>query len=93
MRQIGLLGGVALTLLVAAGAAHARCADDLKDLQTRIARAQKSKPTPPQAYAAAKILQKFNDSQSSDEVDCYNAVARARRALTAPPPEPQQAQQ
>ena len=78
----------AVALLLAAGAAQARCADDLQALQTRVAHATRVNPTP-QSAAAAKVLQKFTESGNGDEVDCYNAVARARRALTAAPPEDQ----
>jgi hypothetical protein len=88
MRIYGLalaLAGVALML--AQERAQARCADDLAALQTRVDRATKMQPPPPGAAAAAKTLQKFNDSDSQDEVDCYNTLARARRALAAPPPE------
>ncbi len=89
MRKRGYLGGLAaMALLAMALPAHARCADDLDALQTRIARLEKQHPPPPQAFAAAKILKKLAESQSSDEVDCYNAVARAKRVLRETPPEP-----
>ena len=78
----------ALALLLAAAAAEARCADDMQALQTRIARAARENPSA-QTAAAAKVLKKFAESTNSDEVDCYNAVARARRALTAPPAQEQ----
>jgi hypothetical protein len=87
MRQTGIPGIIALAILVAAaGAAEARCADDLKALQARVDRAQKVNPSA-QSAAAAKILQQLNDSPTADEVQCDNAVASARRALNAPPAE------
>jgi hypothetical protein len=77
--------------------AQARCADDLTTLQARVERAQKMRPAPDGAAEAAKVLKKFNESDNKDEVDCYNAVARARRALATAPPDaaaqPGQAQQ
>ncbi len=80
-----LLGGVAL--------AQARCADDLKELQARVDREQKRQPTA-QTAAAAKELKKVDENlKQMDEVDCYNAVTRVRRALTAPPPPALKAQQ
>lgn len=91
MQRIGIIGGVALAALVAASAAEARCAEDLDALQTRIYRSLKQHPTA-QGYAAAKILQKYQESPSSDEVSCFNALARARQAFTASTP-PQEAQE
>ena len=77
-----------IALLAMALPAQARCADDLGTLQARIARLEKQHPPPPQAFKAGKILKKLEESQSSDEVDCYNAVARAKRVLRETPPEP-----
>lgn len=77
-----------VALLAMALPAQARCADDLDALQAKIARLEKQHPPPPQAFAAGKVLQKFAESPSSDEVDCYNAVARAKRILREKPPEP-----
>lgn len=92
MRPTGRRLLAALVVLLAlSGVAEARCADDLKALQARVDRAQKQKPTP-QSAAAAKILQRFNQSTTTDEVACYSAVGRAQRALAerpAGPPEPQ----
>jgi hypothetical protein len=77
---------VVALLVAATGVAQARCADDLKEFQTRLERTAKAKPTP-QTAAAAKELKRYgNDAKQSDEVDCYNALARARRALNAPGP-------
>ncbi len=88
MRRIGLvLTGALAALILAQGPAQARCADDLAALQARVDRATKLHPEPPGAAAAAKVLNKFAQGDSQDEVDCYNAVARARRALAQAPPE------
>lgn len=75
-------------LLVSADVAMARCSDDAADFNARIDHDLKIKPSP-QVSAAAKVMQKLNENiKNMDEVDCYNALARARRALkTAPPPE------
>lgn len=86
MRSIAVVLPVALAaLLLAREPAQALCADELSALQARVDRAQKMHPPPPGAAAAAKVLQKFNESDSQDEVDCFNAVAKARRALNSPP--------
>ncbi len=78
---------LALVLLVGgAGVAQARCADELGELRLRVAREQKQRPTP-QSAAAAKELKKADENANRmDEVDCYNALDRARRALNAPAP-------
>ena len=69
------------------GLAEARCADDFKALQDRVARQMKQQPAPAQVAAAAKQLNKAADDMNRmDEVDCYNAVARIRRTLATPPP-------
>ena len=88
MRLHGL--AVALAVVLAPVAAEARCADDLQALQTRVERQAKMTPSA-QTTQAAKILKQLNDNEAADEVDCYNALARARRALTAAPK--QQAEQ
>ena len=81
---------VAMALVIGgSGMAQARCADDLKELQARIDREKLRQPTPPPVMAAAKELQKANANMAQmDEVDCYNAVAHARRTLATPPPAP-----
>jgi hypothetical protein len=89
--------GLAL-LIVATGLAQARCVDEAKDLTERVNREQKLKPTA-QTAAAAKELQKLDlkpkpgvdTKPRMDEVDCYNTLARARRAFSAtsePQPKP-----
>lgn len=77
-------------LSVGVDAASASCTEDAALLQARINRDLKTKPGP-QVQAAAKEMQKINmkmNEGTMDEVDCYNALARARRALNAPPPAP-----
>ena len=87
-RESALLG---LALLIAAtGLAQAKCVDEAKDFTERVKREQKLKPTP-QTAAAAKELQKLDlnprpgvdTKPRMDEVDCYNTLARARRAFSA----------
>lgn len=79
---------LALILAVGgSGLAQARCADEFKELQDRVARQVKQHPPPPQAEAAAKQINKAADNMNlMDEVDCYNAVARIRRTLATPAP-------
>ena len=87
MRALGL---VLVLLMASAGPAEARCADEAKELKARVVRAQKLNPTP-QTAAAGKVLKRLDDNANRmDEVDCYNALARARRALDAPPEAPVQ---
>jgi hypothetical protein len=77
---------LAMALLSAGtGAARASCADETKEFKERVERQYKLKPTP-QSAAAAKELQKLDRPYQVDEVECYNTLARARRALAAPPP-------
>jgi hypothetical protein len=88
MRSTGVILMVAFAALALAQTAQAHCTDDLAALQARVDREKKMNPPPPGAAEAAKVLQKFNDSESQDEIDCYNAVARARHALNTPPEAP-----
>lgn len=77
----------ALVLLVAgSGALQAKCADDVKELRARVEHRQKVRPTP-QGLAALKELEQADaDLKHLAELDCYNSVSRARKALRAPPP-------
>jgi hypothetical protein len=84
-----LLGLVLIMSLAGTGVAAARCADDAdaRDLRARVAHDLKIQPSP-QAQAAAKELRRLDtDGDEMDEVDCNNVLARAKRALSAPPPE------
>jgi hypothetical protein len=74
-----------LLLLMSAGGAAARCADDVAAFQVRLDR-EKARPTP-QTEAARKALQQAQkDLSDHAEVDCLNSLARARKALAAPTP-------
>jgi hypothetical protein len=87
MRNIALSVSVALAALILAQAsAQASCADDLVALQARVDKATRMTPVSPGAGAAAKLLQKFNASDTQDEVDCFNTLARARHLLAEAPP-------
>ncbi len=94
MRRVVL----AVVLLVGGtGWAQATCTDDIKDLNTRLEareRFEKSQiaadPVRQQQTVAAR--KELTKAQKSDkdfaELDCLNAVTRARRALNTPPPKP-----
>jgi hypothetical protein len=69
------------------GVAAASCADDLQELMARVDQAKQRQRTP-QTIAASAALHKDNENMKDmDEVDCYNAIARARKLLAAPPPD------
>jgi hypothetical protein len=74
-----------LLVLASVAAAHARCADDMKDVQLQVERAQRTNPTPQSAAAANELKRYFDRSATADEVDCYNTIARVERALKASP--------
>ncbi|HUJ99119.1 MAG TPA: hypothetical protein VLV85_12790 [Stellaceae bacterium] len=80
---------VLLALIASATAAQATCQDDLKDVRLKVDRAQRTHWSP-QTAAAAKELQRYDDSPASadmaDDSACYNTIARVERALNAPPP-------
>lgn len=78
---------LAVVLLVGGtGLAQARCADEVQDLRNRVDLQTKRHATT-QTVAATKELQKADEAvKNKAEVDCYNALARARRALAAPDP-------
>src|SRR5690349_16957746 len=65
---------LAVVLVIgASGAAWARCADDFKELQTRVDHERHRQPPSPQAVAAAKELNKASQNMNNmDEIDCYN---------------------
>ena len=75
---------VALTLGVG-GAAHADCLQDIGQLHEQVDAANAAQPTA-QSRAAARELQKLEQSEAADEIDCYNTLARARTMLAAPLP-------
>jgi hypothetical protein len=73
------------------GGAVAGCADDFQELMTRVDQAKLRQPTP-QTVAASKALHEDAETMPDmDEVDCYNAIARARKLLAAPPPDAEKA--
>ncbi len=75
-----LMGGITF--------AEARCADELKDLSARVERQQKRTPTAQTAAAVKELRRASQDARDMDEIECYNTVARVRRALAAAPPPP-----
>jgi hypothetical protein len=80
---------VLLVLIASATVAQATCEDDMKVVRLKVERAQRTHWSP-QTAAAAKELQRYDDSpESADKADdsaCYNTIARVERALNAPPP-------
>jgi hypothetical protein len=80
---------VLLVLIASATAAWASCEDDMKDVRLKVERAQETHWSP-QTAAAAKELQRYDDSPASadkaDDSACYNTIARVEQALKAPPP-------
>jgi hypothetical protein len=71
-------------LIGAMGAAKADCLKDLGQLREQIDSHQ-ARPTP-QSQAAARELQKLEQNESANEIDCVNTLARARRILSSPVP-------
>jgi hypothetical protein len=80
---------VLLVLIASASAARASCQDEMKDVRLKVERAQRTHWSP-QTAAAAKELQRYDDSPASmdkaDDSACYNTIARVERALKASPP-------
>jgi hypothetical protein len=75
---------VAIAVALGAGHADASCADDI---QIQLARA-KAHPKEGDRRKFEKEIAKATGFARSDETECLNAVARARKALNAPPPAP-----
>ncbi|HEV2548714.1 MAG TPA: hypothetical protein VGU20_15340 [Stellaceae bacterium] len=67
------------------GAARADCLQELGQIREQVDTLNTTRPTAP-SQAAARELQKLERSESADEVDCYNTVARARKILASPLP-------
>jgi hypothetical protein len=79
---------VAMALVIGAvNAANADCLEELGRVREQVDAVNAAKPTA-QSQAAARELQKLEHDEAADEVDCYNTLARARHALTAPLPPP-----
>ncbi len=74
-------------LLGTLGVANADCLSELGQFREQVDSANAAKPTA-QSQAAARELQKLERSETADEVDCYNTLARARQMLAAPFPPP-----
>lgn len=64
-------------LIGAMGAARADCLEDLGQLREQVDTQNQAKPTA-QSQAAARELQKLERSESANEIDCINTLARAR---------------
>lgn len=72
-------------MIGAVGGARADCLQELGQLREQVDTMNAARPTAP-SQAAARELQKLERSESADEVDCYNTVARARKILASPLP-------
>jgi hypothetical protein len=78
------LATVALAIGMA-GAAHADCLQEIGQFRAQVD-AQNAATPSAQSRAAARELQKLEQSEAADEIDCYNTLARARTILAAPLP-------
>jgi hypothetical protein len=67
------------------GAARADCLEDLGQFREQVDTQNQARPTA-QSQAAARELQKLERSETADEIDCVNTLARARRMLASPMP-------
>jgi len=74
---------LALILLASAGIAKADCLHDIGQFREQVDSQNRTRPTA-QSQAAARELQKLERSESADEIDCYNTLARARQILASP---------
>jgi hypothetical protein len=82
MRAFGL---VLILLVSPIRAAHADCLLELGQFREHVNSLNQAKPTP-QTQAALRELRRLELNEAADEVDCYNALARARTMLAAPYP-------
>jgi hypothetical protein len=71
-----------LLLAASVGAAQADCLEEISEFRERLNNAN---PTP-QTAAAEKELDKLAHNERADEIDCFNALSRARQALVASAP-------
>jgi hypothetical protein len=60
------------------GAAKADCLQEIGQFREQVDAQDQARPTP-QSQAAGRELQKLERSESANEVDCYNTLARARK--------------
>jgi hypothetical protein len=67
------------------GAAHADCLHEIGQFREQVDAQNAAKPST-QSRAAARELQRLEQSEAADEIDCYNTLARARTMLAAPLP-------
>jgi len=74
---------LALILLASAGIAKADCLHDIGQFREQVDSQNRTRPTV-QLQVAARELQKLERSESADEIDCYNTLARARQILASP---------
>ena len=72
-------------LIGAMGAARADCLKDLGQFREQVDTQNQARPTA-QSQAAARELQKLEQNESANEVDCVNTLARARRMFASPMP-------
>jgi len=72
-------------LIGAMGAARADCLKDLGQFREQVDTQNQARPTA-QSQAAARELQKLEQNESANEVDCVNTLARARRMFASPTP-------
>jgi hypothetical protein len=78
------VGLVIVALLIGTmGAANADCLQEIGQFREQVDAQDQARPTP-QSQAAARELQKLEHSESANEVDCYNTLARARKMLASP---------
>jgi hypothetical protein len=70
-------------LIGAMGAARADCLEDLGQFREQVDTQNQVRPTA-QSQAAARELQKLEQNESANEIDCVNTLARARRMLASP---------
>jgi hypothetical protein len=75
-----------LLLAASVGVAHSDCIKEIDEFRERL---NEATPTP-QTAAAERELEKLDHNERADEIDCFNALTRARRALaaSAPPTSP-----
>ena len=77
-----------LMLLVGSiGGAQADCLQEIGQFREQVDSPNQAKPTP-QMQAALRELRTLERNEAADEIDCYNALVRARRMLAAPYPPP-----
>ena len=79
-----IVATVALALGMS-GAARADCLQEIGQFRAQVDAQNTAKPSA-QSRAAMRELQKLEQSELADEIDCYNTLARAQTMLAAPLP-------